>query len=463
MRTALALSLLLFSACSGSGSSSGTTSVSTPPSLPLVVDTQAESTSETLLRGTATAVVLEDEAGVFTPSLVTAPQELVFTDPSGASSAIPLGAVPPGTYVAAHVVLEPGSLEAVLSDGQLQPVVLTEPRIEIRFEPPVELPLSAGGWLVIRHANEPTYTAGPGGEIVWQPELEGRIEDLQPLSDTVAEIVSVARGDLAATATLPAWNGAVVDLHFESAAHLMLDDEQVTPTDFVGSLQPGQLIWIEEALVQRTDRVWVLAASDAARSAAMPGRGNKNDVSGVIRSLQRNQTFDLRVRRIHKAGFGFPGGRPLDLRVLVDADTKIKWTPRLGRHSGHLPFQALRPGMRVEVEWLGTPVRRTVTAHKVNIVGVARGLRRSLVGTVGTIDLVNDEFVLEPRARATGFGRHPFLIAELEPDSILVRQTRDGIEVIELGDLREGEAIWLLAERLRDNRIRATLALVVGR
>jgi hypothetical protein len=468
-RRPLVLSFLLpvLAACSdSSGGGASATPAPTGAATQMWIDTGGG--GEARLSGMLQTVALEAADGSFTPDLLAGEQSVVLADASGGTSGVQLAVPPAGTFTAVHLLFVPGTLRADVG-GQNVPVRTPDPQIRVPFRDPVTM-LGERTWMVLRHRDVIELTP-TGGETVWRPDVEADLRDLQLVRNEIVRIVRKDPAALAATAEVPAWDDAVVQLLFGSAEQLTLEDddgegEEVSPRAFVDELAPGQEVRLVLALAQEPARVWVLAASAGEDHAGRRhGHGRKSEVGGRIAALfPAREAFALDVTSVHKAGRGFPSPAPLRLDVLVDERTKIKWVPRLGRHTGHLDFDALEVDMQVDVEWFDPRSNNTVTAKKVDIRGrMPSPATASLSGLVRRVDAAGGEVAVGPLAGATLVWRgFESVLLEVDADTIVLRHRGNDLLPITLAEVGIGEPVWSLAEPRRDNTLRAVILLVEG-
>ena len=181
-RALAALAALSF-ACSDSRVSEIEAPLAQPSSLLVVFDTSAGTDVE--LRGFLGAVALEDEDGQLTPNLAPDRPSVQVTHPLGHTSGVDLSEVPPGTYVALHLVFD--DLSAVLPNGQVLPGAAELLPTRIQLGSPLTLPGHGSERFVLRHRN--SLTLQPfSGEVYWNPEFEARSLEFHPLFDLHARI-----------------------------------------------------------------------------------------------------------------------------------------------------------------------------------------------------------------------------------------------------------------------------------
>jgi hypothetical protein len=459
-RTTLALAFVslatLFAACGGGGGSSQGSSAR-----PLLVDTA--SGGGVFLSGSLQGLVLETGDGLKVPLVLEPPVTLVVADPAGETSGVDLAAVPMHPWTSVHLQFVPGSLVARDNDGKDRPVEVASSMVEVPIQPSR---FGGHSWLMLRHTGSLDLVT-EGTRLRWRPAMTGSWVDGQVVTDVRMRVERVDVGARLAWGQLASCGRMGAELHFPDSAVLMLDStgETVPPETFLTALKPGSEL-LFDGIASGTGRVEVSAAMllDEEDDDDKKHRGRRFEVEGQILAIQeQSTTFTLGVTRLRRGNWS----RPLPESLTVQAgDAKIKYRPRRGRHTGHLPFSSLQVGMLVEVEGFGAPVEGAVTAKKVDIrSSEVVGRLGELLGEVTEVKLSDPaQMVIEPVGNdqfRIGGKTYSDAVVLIGQETVLVRHEGDKLVLIELGAVVIGERCVVLGRVVEANRLRAALVRVL--
>jgi hypothetical protein len=389
--------LALLIGCSGGGNSAGGTANN---DLFLAIDTSAGTTTE--LRARVEGVFLEVASGQLTGNLLRGSQVVSLTHPLGEASGLRLAPPPVATYVAVHLLFLPGGLEAIGENGVTERVQ-GPTQVRVAFDAPVALGPGRGGWLALAHDGAIQLTRR-GAVLDWNPRLVAGT-DKHFVHMARGQVVKIDRDALAADVMLTSLRDVAVHVRFADATSLgrRSSDENLTPKEFVDGLRIGSKLLISGVL--NDDRsINAVAAFDLGHEDDDDDdehKGPKSEARGaIVELLPADKSFRFRIQEVRKGGTDLPKDRPLTITVRVD-DAKIKWVPRHARHKGHLPFDALKVGMCVEVEWFGPAKDGAVKAHKIDIrsEGETPPAHHELKGRITEIVAATRTLLLSPAAK----------------------------------------------------------------
>ncbi|MCB9881575.1 MAG: hypothetical protein H6832_11005 [Planctomycetes bacterium] len=437
-------------ACSGGGSSS---SVSAGPrSIQVLIDTSTG--SQDLVEARVDIATLESASGAFTENLLDAPQTLAWSHPLASPSGLDLKNVPPGGYVALHLVVGQASVRVRHGNGQSESVLVPSFAFRIPFE---EALVAPGFWLHVRHRVPLALTRDSAGQAMWQPDLVARRGELQP----VTEVSATARGSGSGTmlASLDNAGGMLVMLGFDDSSKLSSDTQSGSLTRDRFLELHGRSGELEVSGDMRRDGS-ILVHSAHGRDSASSGTESK--VYGKITSVDATtKSFRVQVQWIERGAAGLQRDPLPELNVLTGSARIHRSSDKLT----NLDFAALGTGQIVEVEWKGSQNGPDIMAHEIEIEDSSSGgsIGPEIEGKIGRVNVTKSEFVVVPRNNdPLWVGGKQVASAEVVVSSAtrLVRKTDSGLVSIGLNDITTTDRVWILGRVVSDTRVEASLVRV---
>ena len=355
--TALAL-LVTLTACSrASGSAAGSTPADA--SLSLTVDTAAG--TEDTLSITPQVVALERLDGTVTDNLLAAPQELVLTDPAGASSGLALADTPAGTYRALRLLLVSDMGSCRRKDGGRVPVRLGGLELRLALAEELRLPQAEPCALLLRHAKPVVVRDLGSGNLAYEPQLVVAPFLGEPLHHVRLRITKVDAPNFRADALWVLGNRQVpIRLTVAADATLLTHDHKpLTRTGFVDLLAPGSEMRADGRLSARRELLLTRARlhEDEAKGpcTALVGR--------VLEVFPASLSFTLQVYDIRHGGAGIHR-HALPVLTVYAAGAEIR---RETAPLTQAPFTLLAPGRIVEIEYQGVAKSGQVIARSIEL------------------------------------------------------------------------------------------------
>jgi hypothetical protein len=447
------LALSVIAACSGGSSGSDASGpVPTAGTVQLVFDSAAG--SDARVTGTIQAVAFENAAGVVVGNQLDDPVDVVLADPDGAFSSVSVRDPGPDVYSKLHLVFAGGTVRLQHPDGQDERVQLSSANQVVPIDPQRVFPKDDDRIIVI--VNRRPYTGGPGGNIV-EPDLGGGPTDTVPVRYARMTVLSIDSVNRQLVAELSIDGAPSVDVLFAMPSLLLRDDAQLGVDDFLAGLSIGSTIQVVDGELETDAQggrtLTVYAAVDLGLEDPN-GNGRKSEVHGCIASIDSvAETFTLGLFTVDKGVHNLPDPLPGTLAVAADG-ARIKWVPRLGRHTGHLPFSALQVGMSVEVEWHGPALTGSVPAHKVDIRDEVASPLWSLGGAVTGVDATSDELTIElGDPLAVGSSSYASVRLALASDTLVLGGDATQVPI---GRFQIGDVVFALARQDQDDRFVTT-------
>ena len=433
--TVLALSSVLFAACGSSGGGAAPDASAEPAGrLVVLIDTRAG--HDALVQFVVAGAALERARGGLTEDLLRGSALVVFDDPAGAPAALPLAAAPADTYAALHLVLVPGSGQALEANGSTR-VVRGPVDLRIPIPDGLEHGANAPSWLVVGH-DEPSLAVA-AGELSWSPALSARLGG-EPLVVDGLE-APVAGGDGLAV-TLRA--AADASLHLRWRPDCAFTDEVGTPYAGLGPFLDA--LTVADRVCVDAD-VWRDGCADVRRIWRGPRDGNVRLIGRVVDVDPTLPGFTLDVQATN--GPGAPSVLAVPERVRVHTADACFARP----NGESLTFADLAPGRLAKVYWRsfttapGAP--RCYTAYRVELPGQGAPAGRMWQGRVTAVDLVARTIGIEPRngpAFVVAGQPFPAIRAHVAPGTPIERRgvPGAGAVAIDLADVQPGvDRIWV--------------------
>lgn len=448
-----ALVLCGITACGGGSSASFSSSFSTSLYLDGAAGIDAEIT------GILASARLETPTGELGDELLATETELALARRDGTGELVALRGIGPGPWSALVLRFADGSLRA---RRPAAPEVALAPGahvMRVPFAAPWQGSASTTA-LALRHL-EPVAPQPVGALLDWRPETELAPVDVVPLRFALVDVLRVDRAARTAIGSLVGMDARQVTLEFAEDA-LLLREPSPDPLGldaFLAGLDPGARL-VVDGFLDAEDRLVVLAAIDRGAS-EQPGQGQKGRLRAAILELvPGGETFRAAVLEVQKGSWLLPEPQPVE--ILVDAsDARIRWSPRRGRHAGHLPFSALARGMIVELEWHGQTSGAPLLAEKIAIREQGTCIGRDFAGEVIAVTAEPPTLALRLREPVLVDGRElreiEFAIDEATP---IVRTDARRLRLVRLDEIVTGEPARVLADPRGRGRLRADLVVL---
>ncbi|MBI5850031.1 MAG: hypothetical protein HZB39_03175 [Planctomycetes bacterium] len=458
MATALrALAFLLFAAfaaCSG-GSSSFSFTGSTSN---LFLDGAAGIDAE--IAGRLASVRLEALDGTASGELLAAETDVALARMDGSGSLIALRGIPDGAFAALVLRFADGSMRVRLGDAREGALAARDHFLRVPFANPW-LATGRRSCLALRHTASVTPLAIGAGVMEWSPSVVAAPIDVAPIRFGRVDVLRVDVAAESAVGLLVGMDARQITLAFAPDA-LLLREPSITPLDrasFLAGLLPGSRL-VVDGVLDLDDRLTVTAALDLGVNEAH-GRGEKGELRArILELVPGREAFRAVLLDVEKGAHLLPDPRPRTL--VVDASpARIKWSPRRGRHGGHLPFSALEPGMIVTIEWHGAMTGEALAAEKIDIREQGTCLGRDFAGEVLAVSFDPRTLSLRLREVVVIDGRE---LREIEfavdEDTPIVRTNGSAVRLVRLAEIEVGERANVLADPRGRGRLRAELVVL---
>lgn len=443
----LPLSFLV--ACSGGGgSSSGSQTV---PAESLLIDTAGDVREQ--LSGRLALVAFEEPTGEIGGNVLRGNPLVDLIHPEGVTEGVELEPFPPGAKAAVHLMFIDDSLVITLENGEEHKIEIPGHGIRVPFAEPTDLNAKRPDWLMIEHRGLDMQQRSDG-VVEWRPDMRVSNGDEHMVENKLIRVLSANADSETAFGEFCDDSRMIVEMRFDEDAILTEEagSEPLSLDEFFMALGDGAKIEVDGYLDGAFLLVLTAQIVEPGDDPNPKSVGNKSDMSGVIREILGDEgAFMFEVFRIKKSGRNVPNELPLTLKVFA-GDTKIKWVPRMGRHTGHLPFSALEEDMFVDVEWLGPAYDNTVPdALKVDIRSDrAPAMLECISGTILEINLMDKVIVIQ----LDGPDMAEISYAD---DTVFLEREGDEFVKIEPMELMIGDEISALAEKLSDTEYEAAL------
>ncbi|MHC5066663.1 MAG: hypothetical protein ACYTG5_22115, partial [Planctomycetota bacterium] len=255
---------------------------------------------------------------------------------------------PPGPKAAVHLMFIENSLIIRLDNGEERRVEIPGKGIRVPFEEFTDLREKDVDWLMIEHRDIDMHDRGDG-VLTWEPDMHVREESEHLIENKLVRLLSKDAAEETGFGEFCDDSRMIVEMKFDEEAILQVDEnsDPVSWEEFCKALDGTPKLEVDGYLDGAHMLVLTAVIVEPDTDPDPKGRGNKSDMSGtILEILADEEAFRFQVLYIKKAGWDVPTELPLELKVFA-GDTKIKWVPRMGRHTGHLPFSALEADMFV--------------------------------------------------------------------------------------------------------------------